>query len=260
MSDPWILTSALFSLICALLSTLFGCLYIIRFSTMKKMHKAAQWAYESQKTNIVWNVWVMLAMPAFWLVWSIILFIIGIMSFVWRGTAHAREDMRITEKDALMIRIGTTILLSIGIFYFLAMARTFARYGSKEWQEEVVRWSEKDDVDEAQEEVEASVTASASLPPSPDANHLEEKVPEPGLAPNPMVPPIQRLAASLPTADKELLLTSSAHGPNPVKPTKAEDVVNSFWDAEHQWMELLGKRVDDSSMIVERLITFFDER
>jgi hypothetical protein len=51
MSDPWILTSALCSLICALLSLLYGCLYIIRFSTMKKMHKAAQCTTKTDRSG-----------------------------------------------------------------------------------------------------------------------------------------------------------------------------------------------------------------
>ena len=69
------------------MSLLYGCLYIIRFGSMKAMHKASGWAdvgprsrvlllkltdeQEARQTttNIVWNVWVMLAMPAVWLSW-----------------------------------------------------------------------------------------------------------------------------------------------------------------------------------------------
>jgi hypothetical protein len=36
--------SALMSLVCALMSLLYGCIYIIRFGTMRKTHKAAEWA------------------------------------------------------------------------------------------------------------------------------------------------------------------------------------------------------------------------
>jgi NADH:ubiquinone oxidoreductase subunit 5 (subunit L)/multisubunit Na+/H+ antiporter MnhA subunit len=187
MSDPWILTSALCSLICALLSLLYGCLYIIRFSTMKKMHKAAQWANEAQKThNILWNVWVMLAMPAVWLAWSIILFIISIMSFVWRGTGtRADQDtaVQITEKDALAIRIGASVLLCIGIFYFVAMTRTFRRYGrqmDEEWQKNVKRWSRTNFLDEMEEAEEMEI------PSDEETTHLEQWI-----VPEPTVPPTQ---------------------------------------------------------------------
>lgn len=43
-THPIIRYSALMSLVCALLSLLYGCLYIIRFGTMRKTHKAAEWA------------------------------------------------------------------------------------------------------------------------------------------------------------------------------------------------------------------------
>ncbi|KAJ7142419.1 hypothetical protein C8R44DRAFT_602986 [Mycena epipterygia] len=43
-SDPIARTTALLSLISALMSLLFGSMYIIRFGTMRKMYKAANWA------------------------------------------------------------------------------------------------------------------------------------------------------------------------------------------------------------------------
>ena len=70
------------------MSLLYGCMYIVRFGTMRKTYKAAEWAtvrillyrvklpllinnQEAQKsrTGIFWNVWVLLAMPAAWLAW-----------------------------------------------------------------------------------------------------------------------------------------------------------------------------------------------
>lgn len=35
---------ALLSLVCALVSLVYGCIYIVRFGTMRKPHKAAEWA------------------------------------------------------------------------------------------------------------------------------------------------------------------------------------------------------------------------
>ena len=43
-SEPVTRYSALMSLVCALMSLLYGCMYIIRFGTMRKTHKAAEWA------------------------------------------------------------------------------------------------------------------------------------------------------------------------------------------------------------------------
>jgi hypothetical protein len=42
--DPLTRYFAIFSLICALISLLFGCMYIIRFGSMRKTYKAAEWA------------------------------------------------------------------------------------------------------------------------------------------------------------------------------------------------------------------------
>ncbi|KAG6900290.1 hypothetical protein C0993_000263 [Termitomyces sp. T159_Od127] len=43
-SDPIARNCALVSLICALMSLLYGCIYIIRFSSMRKTYKALEWA------------------------------------------------------------------------------------------------------------------------------------------------------------------------------------------------------------------------
>jgi len=43
-ADPLTRNCALSSLICALMSLLYGCMYIIRFGTMRRPHKAAEWA------------------------------------------------------------------------------------------------------------------------------------------------------------------------------------------------------------------------
>lgn len=43
-NEPVMRTAALIALVCALWSLTFGCMYILRFSTMKSMHKASRWA------------------------------------------------------------------------------------------------------------------------------------------------------------------------------------------------------------------------
>lgn len=42
--DPVIRTAALLSLTSALMSLSFGCIYIVRFGTMRSMYKATRWA------------------------------------------------------------------------------------------------------------------------------------------------------------------------------------------------------------------------
>jgi hypothetical protein len=93
--DPVVYFVALYSLVCSLLSLIFGCLYILRFNTMRAPHKAIKWAQvrlrslprgdkfnylitlclwignpiELTLKSLVWNVWLMLGLPAIWLVW-----------------------------------------------------------------------------------------------------------------------------------------------------------------------------------------------
>ena len=76
-TDPVIRTAALLSLICALMSLSYGCMYIVRFGTMRSMYQASKWAEEARKANtsIFWNVWVLLAMPAVWMSWYVNFFL-----------------------------------------------------------------------------------------------------------------------------------------------------------------------------------------
>ncbi|KAJ6568353.1 hypothetical protein DFH09DRAFT_918081 [Mycena vulgaris] len=148
-AHPITRTSALFSLICALMSLLYGCMYIIRFGTMRKMHKASSFANEAQKgtTSIWWNVWVLLAMPAVWLSWSIVLFLVCIMSFIWLGgTTQDATNFAISPRASLGLRIGLTVVFSLGLVYFALIVRTFHRYGDpldREWMRTVNEWTKE---------------------------------------------------------------------------------------------------------------------
>ncbi|KAI5835644.1 hypothetical protein K523DRAFT_377783 [Schizophyllum commune Tattone D] len=129
-SDIVTRTACLLSLTAALMSLLYGCLYIIRFGTMKRMHKASAWAEEAQKQReaIWWNVWVLLAMPVVWLAWSIILFIFSIMSYAWRTGSH-NTDRSTSDSATSATRVSMTCMFGLGMAYLIAMSVTFARYG-----------------------------------------------------------------------------------------------------------------------------------
>ncbi|KAJ7777189.1 hypothetical protein B0H16DRAFT_1301566 [Mycena metata] len=148
-SHPITRTSALFSLICALMSLLYGCMYIVRFGGMRKMHKASSFADEAQKgtTSIWWNVWVLLAMPAVWLAWSIIMFFTCIMSFIWlSGSSQDTTDFAISPRVLLGLRIALTVVFALGIIYFGLIVRTFHRYGDpldREWMRRVNEWTKE---------------------------------------------------------------------------------------------------------------------
>ncbi|KDR70985.1 hypothetical protein GALMADRAFT_254612 [Galerina marginata CBS 339.88] len=147
--DPITRSTALFSLICALMSLLYGCMYIIRFGSMRKTYKAAEWALEAKrtKTGIWWNVWVLLAMPAIWLTWSLVLYIACIMSFVWRSSPQDNGPPLLMSKGALLtVRIVITTVLGLGIVYAWLILNTFSRYGEamdKAWKKRIDGWIEE---------------------------------------------------------------------------------------------------------------------
>ncbi|KAF7354045.1 hypothetical protein MVEN_01091400 [Mycena venus] len=146
-SDPIARTTAILSLISALMSLLFGSMYIIRFGTMRRMYKAATWADEAQRerTSILWNVWILLAIPAVWLAWSIILFVTCIMAFTWRtGAAEDPVDTALSHNAAEGLRIGVSAILAVALVYFFLIVKTFRKYGDamdKRWNEKVIGWA-----------------------------------------------------------------------------------------------------------------------
>ncbi|KAL1697104.1 hypothetical protein GGG16DRAFT_33192, partial [Schizophyllum commune] len=116
-SDAVTRTACLLSLIAALMSLLYGGLYIIRFGTMNRRHKAYAWAMVRSS----------LLAPD---LTSILFFVIAIMSFIWRtGSVSDPVSRTISERGALALRITTTSLLALGLLYLCAMIKTFARYG-----------------------------------------------------------------------------------------------------------------------------------
>ncbi|PPR03922.1 hypothetical protein CVT24_008107 [Panaeolus cyanescens] len=145
-ADPVTRYTALYSLVCALISLLFGCVYIIRFGTMRKAYKAAEWALEAKKskTLIWWNVWILLAMPAIWLSWSLVLYVTCILSFVWRtGDPVSGPPSPLSPRGLLVVRIVLTLVLGLGAIYGSLIFSTFRRYGEsmdRKWKLRIDGW------------------------------------------------------------------------------------------------------------------------
>ncbi|KAF8209643.1 hypothetical protein K438DRAFT_1711883 [Mycena galopus ATCC 62051] len=148
-ADPIARTTAILSLISALMSLLFGSMYIMRFGTMRKMYKAASWADEAQKgrTSVLWNVWIMLAIPAIWLAWSIVLFVTCIMAFTWRtGATTDSISTAISQNAARGLRIGVSALLAVALVYFFLIVKMFRKYGDgmdRRWNKKVIAWAQE---------------------------------------------------------------------------------------------------------------------
>ncbi|KAF9236913.1 hypothetical protein BU15DRAFT_8900, partial [Melanogaster broomeanus] len=131
--DPIVRTAALLSLMSALMSLSYGCVYIVRFGTMRSMDKATRWAEEAGRTTtfILWNVWVLLAMPAVWLAWSMIFFVTAILSFVWRSgaTTDSTSPAPLSPSTEIGPRLAVTALFVLGLVYFGAIVKTLHTYG-----------------------------------------------------------------------------------------------------------------------------------
>ncbi|KAF9479300.1 hypothetical protein BDN70DRAFT_878977 [Pholiota conissans] len=149
VTDPVTRYAALFSLLCGLVSLLLGCLYIIRFGTMRKTYAAVEWAKTalSSSHSILWNVWVLLSIPAIWLTWSILLFVVSIMSFVWRTNpaSAAVSTFILSSTGLLIVRIGMSAVLGLGVIDAMLVMNTFRLYGEaldKDWRKCIILWQQ----------------------------------------------------------------------------------------------------------------------
>ena len=99
---------------------------------------------ESTKTAIFWNVWVFLAMPATWLAWSLIFFVVCLISFIWRAGSLDDEKMReLSSSRALLPRVIASSIFGVGFVYFILIVLTLRRYGSlmdQKWKARVRSW------------------------------------------------------------------------------------------------------------------------
>ncbi|EIW62185.1 uncharacterized protein TRAVEDRAFT_45020 [Trametes versicolor FP-101664 SS1] len=137
-ADPITRWSSLMSLVFALMSLSYGCVYIVQFGSMRSMDRASRWAEEAQKsrTAIWWNIWVLLATPAIWLAWSMISFCVAILSFVWRTGSiddtgpdtGSPVVAPLTARQALGVRVAITAVFAFGLFNFFMIIRTFSSY------------------------------------------------------------------------------------------------------------------------------------
>ncbi|KAJ3493984.1 hypothetical protein NMY22_g20138 [Coprinellus aureogranulatus] len=118
---------------------------------MRKPYKAAEWALEAKKSKVFyWNVWVLLAMPAVYLAWSLLLFVCCIMAFVWRtGIPDPEPDPNAEAKKSdpvamhMILRTIVSFILALGLIYGALIVSTFQRYGTrmdKAWMKRIDGW------------------------------------------------------------------------------------------------------------------------
>ena len=74
---------------------------------------------------------------------SIILYIVCIMSFIWRTGVTSTTPPGLSDTGLLVIRIVMTVVLGIGVLYGFLILITFQRYGTvmdKAWKQRIDEW------------------------------------------------------------------------------------------------------------------------
>ncbi|KAJ7175145.1 hypothetical protein C8R43DRAFT_943413 [Mycena crocata] len=159
-ADPIARTTALLSLICALMSLLFGSMYIIRFGTMRKMYKAASWADEAQKGALADPVNTALS----------------------NHTAHG-------------LRIGVSAVLAVALIYVFLIVKTFRKYGDvmdQKWNEKVMGWAREGRYAQIAETAPILASSRTYLYPSRRMSPMRStSPPERGRSFTREVPPVQ---------------------------------------------------------------------
>lgn len=108
-------------------------------------------------------------MPATWLAWSMISFVVSIMSFVWRtGTVEDGKRPTMTRAGVLGPRILVSVFLALGLIYFFLIASTLGRYGElmdKKWKTRIDDWLRKGSLDRT---CAPTTQYTSDIPPSED--------------------------------------------------------------------------------------------
>lgn len=139
--------------------------YVVFLFYLRKIFDSSQ-ETKQPSCPILFNVWIMLAMPASWLAWhvadysvsflipeksyhrSMILFLISITSLIWTTGATDNSTNTLSSHKSFAPRLVTSLVLLLGILYFIVIMITFSRFGSnldKAWVrrlQETHRWDE----------------------------------------------------------------------------------------------------------------------
>ncbi|KXN82386.1 hypothetical protein AN958_02615 [Leucoagaricus sp. SymC.cos] len=142
-NDPVTRSLAFWSLVLALWSLVYGCLYIIQFRRMRNKYTIVVWSLETKKDRAVfWNAWVMLALPAVSLAWSVIIFMIAIIWYMWRSRANLPPDATLTAPPTteLGFHIATCLSFAVAMVYFVLAVMSSLQYGTPRtgrWEAEI---------------------------------------------------------------------------------------------------------------------------
>ncbi|KAJ2920839.1 hypothetical protein H1R20_g2834, partial [Candolleomyces eurysporus] len=96
---------------------------------MRAPHKVAEWAQKTQNKglslrSLIWNVWLMLALPAIWLIWSLLFYITCIMVLIWSVKIRG-SPAEFNRPVAYAARVVISLILTAGFAYLVMAVREF---------------------------------------------------------------------------------------------------------------------------------------
>jgi hypothetical protein len=106
----------------------------------------------------------LLALPGVWLAWSVLAFVIAIMSFVWRTGARGESRLPLPRVAEYGPRVGITCQLFLGFVYIAFVIRTFRSYGESGRKARIARrlTDAQIELETMREETEGGVLANAA--------------------------------------------------------------------------------------------------
>lgn len=133
-ADPVVRYAALFCLLFSFLGLVYGVILTVRFEVMKRPYRAVEWAIEGQlkESSILWNPWIMLALPAISLLWATILFVVFMMALLWHTSSGACADVSfhpVLPATELKLRLAFSAVLMLGAIYLALILITLSGSG-----------------------------------------------------------------------------------------------------------------------------------
>ncbi|KAK2464810.1 hypothetical protein APHAL10511_003228 [Amanita phalloides] len=122
--DPLSNNALFLSLIGALLCLLYGCMYVIRFGSLKSMQEGLSWVYDAQHSQSKWrSMWVLLALPALFFGISLFWFILAIIELMSAldPISDPSQNQGLSHEAAFGWRFLIMLHLTPGLAYFVLM-------------------------------------------------------------------------------------------------------------------------------------------
>ncbi|KAJ7851444.1 hypothetical protein B0H13DRAFT_2399797 [Mycena leptocephala] len=119
--DPIVRTVVQLSIVCLFFGSIYAFILYAMFGKLEQAATGPVWMRNARKasTDTLWNPWIMLSLPLFWIIWGVFYFAIFIMAFLWRSgaTNEPDENSRPSETVAYGPRVVTTLMFAAGTLY-----------------------------------------------------------------------------------------------------------------------------------------------